>query len=734
VNEILALMATYDLNPGYFQIDGKIHRFKVDGDKGGRKSGWVTAFQNNLRNGGEIFYGGMFGNYRTQLKETFSTAREKMSAEDRKFLQDKMAKAQKAHRDSVQKLQEETALRVGELWDALDIEGPSDYLVRKQIADCPDLNIRFNGIGDFYVKVQDIEGKVWSLQRILSKPDSQGRTKLFEYGGRVEGCFNIIGDIEGQPVLYVAEGFATAATIHKATGATVVCAFNAGNLKSVATALRKKGPNQVIVICGDDDQWTYRPDKSKWNPGREAAEEAGREIGAKYIFPVINNCEEKKLKDWNDLHCEQSIDDVRSQILASDPEKLPVSFDRSYIMNSPYDDQTEKGGKKGTYENFKELMRRLNVTIRYNVISKEDEVLIPGMSFTEDNRLVASLGYLLSWHARIDLPSTNIGTYITSLADQNLYNPVATWITSKPWDGVSRLQDIYDTITARDEGKHIHLKFMKERLILLWMISAVAAACKPDGHSSSGVLVLQGDQNLGKTSWFKKLAPASLRVIADGLSLNTENKDSVTQAVSNWIVELGELDATFKSDMSRLKAFLTRSRDVVRRPYAAKDSKYPRRTVFFGSVNPENFLKDPTGNRRFWTIACVAINYKHGIDMQQLWAEIYEEFFLKGHTCNLSEEELLALNEKNKDHEEICPIEELIREEFDWDNEQKTIHKKEMTATEICKAIGIREPNESDVKKSGIALKKISQIGQKRNGQKRFYLIPIKQNRSQLDF
>src|SRR5690606_39387898 len=142
---------------------------------------------------------------------------------------------------------------------------------------------------------------------------------------------------------------------------------------------------------------------------------------------------------------------------------------------------------------------------------------------------------------------------------------------------------------------------------------------------AEGVLVFQGPQNLGKTSWLKSLAPRELRLIKDGMMLRPDDKDSVKQVCSFWLVELGELDSTFRrADIAQLKAFITQDTDVLRRPYARRESTYARRTVFFGSVNPREFLHDETGNRRYWTIECESINSRHGLDMQQVWAEVLE--------------------------------------------------------------------------------------------------------------
>jgi putative DNA primase/helicase len=134
-------------------------------------------------------------------------------------------------------------------------------------------------------------------------------------------------------------------------------------------------------------------------------------------------------------------------------------------------------------------------------------------------------------------------------------------------------------------------------------------------------------------------------VFLEGQTLNPADKDSVLTAVSHWIVELGELDATFKkADIAQLKAFVTKTSDKVRRPYARKDSSFPRRTVFAGTVNDFQFLHDITGNRRFWPIAVDAITLYPSLDYQQLWAEV-KTWYDSGEKWYLSNQELDTLNQ-----------------------------------------------------------------------------------------
>jgi putative DNA primase/helicase len=181
----------------------------------------------------------------------------------------------------------------------------------------------------------------------------------------------------------------------------------------------------------------------------------------------------------------------------------------------------------------------------------------------------------------------------------------------------------------------------------------------------------------------------------DGMILRPDSPDSVRQVTSNWLVELGELDATFrKSDIAALKAFITQASDTYRLPYARKNTVNPRRTVFFASVNDSKFLSDNTGNRRYWTIDCTHINYRHQIDMQQFWAEI-KTLYQAGESWFLDDGELASLNESNEQFMTLDPIAERLETRLDWD--APSIDWKWRTATEIALAIGLANPSRSDV-------------------------------------
>jgi putative DNA primase/helicase len=238
------------------------------------------------------------------------------------------------------------------------------------------------------------------------------------------------------------------------------------------------------------------------------------------------------------------------------------------------------------------------------------------------------------------------------------------------------------------------------------MVSAIAGAYRPNGVSAHGVLVFQGEQYVGKTKWFKNLVPAELDVLKDGLILRPDSRDSIMLCVSNWLVELGELDATFrKADIAALKSWLTKDRDELRRAYDRRESHYPRRTVFFASVNPKNYLHDDTGNRRYWTIEVDSLDYDHGLDMQQVWAQVLK-LYKDGVSWYLTNDEFVALNSHNSEFESGDPVYDLLTGGLDWSSE--SIFWTWRTATEILMELGLRTPTKSDVTKAAMIMRKIN--------------------------
>ncbi|MGA7412605.1 MAG: virulence-associated E family protein, partial [Bryobacteraceae bacterium] len=136
-------------------------------------------------------------------------------------------------------------------------------------------------------------------------------------------------------------------------------------------------------------------------------------------------------------------------------------------------------------------------------------------------------------------------------------------------------------------------------------------------------LILEGPQGSRKSTALKTLAgPYFTDELAD---LGT--KDSVLQTRGVWIIELSELDTLNRSEVGRIKAFMSRTTDRFRPPYGRRLVESPRQCVFAGTVNHSNYLRDETGGRRFWPVACGSIDID-GLarDRDQLWAEAKARF------------------------------------------------------------------------------------------------------------
>lgn len=231
-----------------------------------------------------------------------------------------------------------------------------------------------------------------------------------------------------------------------------------------------------------------------------------------------------------------------------------------------------KGGPPPTIENLAFLCAFYKVIVRYNVIKKQLEILIPGYSSTTDNAANSAITRIQSLAARHGMAIGLIPALLSAIGDENPYNPVADWIKSKPWDGEDRLPAFYATITTEDAFP----VGLKQTLMFRWILSAAAAALVPTGFHTRGVLTLQGPQGMGKTTWGRSLVPDSpLREEVVKLDHHLDGgKDSQIGAITHWIVEIGELDSSFRKDVARLKGFLTNDRDKLRRPYDKTEAEY----------------------------------------------------------------------------------------------------------------------------------------------------------------
>lgn len=220
---------------------------------------------------------------------------------------------------------------------------------------------------------------------------------------------------------------------------------------------------------------------------------------------------------------------------------------------------------------------------------------------------------------------------IRTVASERRYHPVREYLEGLVWDGESRLDKVITEVLRVPE---IAITPVSRAIIRKWFVSAVARALDP-GCKCDTALVLQGAQGLKKSTFFAVLGG----VWFGDTEIRIGDKDGLQQIHANWITEWGELDRiTGSRHAGEVKSFVARQRDDFRPPYGRNVETYKRSCVIVGSVNPEAFLNDPTGSRRFWVIRVVL-----EIDVEllrewrdQLWAEAVvayragETFFLDG--------------------------------------------------------------------------------------------------------
>jgi predicted P-loop ATPase len=210
-----------------------------------------------------------------------------------------------------------------------------------------------------------------------------------------------------------------------------------------------------------------------------------------------------------------------------------------------------------------------------------------------------------------------VGRGIQTVARENPVHPVRDYLNALKWDRTARLDTWLPRYFGVEDSPYV--KAVASR----FLISAVARVEKP-GCQVDHALILEGPQGLLKSSALRELAHPWF---TDRLS-TLGSKDAAMEVAGVWLIELSELDALTKATNPAIKSFITRRHDRLRLPYGRHMVDRPRQCVFAGSINPTGgYLKDPTGARRFWPVACGVIDLKAlARDRDQLWAEALVRF------------------------------------------------------------------------------------------------------------
>ena len=608
-------------------------------------------------------------------REEAATLREKMKVEENKLLESK---------ENQYKIAAGTATKL--IAQSKDASLTHSYLTKKKIDNAD--TIRQSG-DNLIVPIYNIQNQIQGLQTIT--PEGE---KRFLEGSRMSAGFHQIGEVKD--TIVICEGYATGWSIWRTTGHAVFCAMNAGNIPKVANVVVKKYPHASIIIGADND-----------SAGKMWAQLAVKEIKKGTIELPPND-----FNDFSDAYV------AGTEIVLRQRESEFIDY------HTPLPDTVLRNNKitnLPTLNNLREIIRRTGAVVRFNCIKQDEEIFIKGKSFSMDLKRKAAFAMLRNECVLFNVSKATVDDNIDVVADENMYNPVKVFIESEPWDGVSRLESLYATL--KSPWDNTELGEFKKTLIRKWLTGAVKAAYSPDGLATQGMLVFQGEQGKGKSTWVRKLAPPHLDIVKTEGAIHTNDKDKLLECLRYWIYEVAELSATFgKSDINSLKAYLTSSMNEIRKPYGHKENIIPRRTVYIGTVNEEEFLHDTTGNRRFWVIPIDAIDYMHTINMQQMWAEVLARMNSEKWEHWLTPEETAMLFECNKAFEAKSGL-DLLVEELPWAVDRGSW--REYSQIEVFKALGYdpTKITKSEAIRLGVALKKQGAVVRKtKYGQK--YLMP----------
>lgn len=373
----------------------------------------------------------------------------------------------------------------------------------------------------------------------------------------------------------------------------------------------------------------------------------------------------------------------------------------------------KRGAPKVTLENVRYLLDNSNLSIRFDVIKKKVIALRNGVAV---NQLE-----IISLAAQHGMQSQYLDAFIEQIAMERPLNPVKDWIDSRPWDGIDRFEDLLQTITLAED----YPVQLARSLLYRWLLSCAAAATLQGRRfASRGVFTMQGPQGIGKTSWICSLIndqKLSEDVIKRDHHMDGANRDSIKMAISHWIVEIGELDGAFRKDIARLKGVITNDCDKLRLPYGRAEVEYDRRTVFAATVNDNAFLVDPTGNSRFWTLAVEALDFKHEIDMQQMFAQMSLKVEA-GEQWWLTQEEDQALAAYNLRHRAVNATAERVKDYLNIEASGGSVGTY-MTPTELLKAMGITNLGNTMAKECGSVLRELFGDPKRVQGREKWKLV-----------
>lgn len=257
----------------------------------------------------------------------------------------------------------------------------------------------------------------------------------------------------------------------------------------------------------------------------------------------------------------------------------------------------------------------------------------------------------------------------TSLcAHKHKFNSVRDYLLSVKWDGVSRLETLFIDYFGADDNDYTKEVAKKS------FVAAVARVMQP-GIKFDNMVIISGAQGIGKSTFFSYLGKDWF---SDSL-VTFEGKEAAELIQGRWLIEVGELSGMTKSETNTVKQFLSKTDDIYREAYGRRTAQFPRKCVFFGTTNDTEYLKDPTGGRRFWPVDANAEKATKSVfadlptEVDNIWAEAFA-FWQLGEPLYLSKNAEKIARKQQEDHREVSAKAGTVMEfvnkgvPVDWDS------------------------------------------------------------------
>ncbi len=249
---------------------------------------------------------------------------------------------------------------------------------------------------------------------------------------------------------------------------------------------------------------------------------------------------------------------------------------------------------------------------------------------------------------KIDITSVIATDALDHVASLQSYHPVREYLKSLKWDGVKRAERLWIDYLGEEDNAYTRETALK------WLLAAVYRAFVP-GYKFDYVPVIEGQQGIMKTTMCRILAKKPEWFG----ELNTvDNQKAVEQMKGKWIMEMGELELNNRHELEQVKAFISGTETMVRLSYKREPGIFKRQCVFVGTTNQKEYLKDSTGNRRWWPLKA-ADRYREGgdaLDMKrlaaevdQIWAEVVEYFYDPDSTTELTKQAIKLAMQRQKE-------------------------------------------------------------------------------------